>query len=852
MRTGYCVGGVSWVALELRKSGVSDDEQLLELMEDRGYTDALYASQMGGELLRVYVSCPEFVDSADFVGLPRMRQGGSRIVDTPPVERVKRVAEIDRLLDRVLAELPSGKNGEGKPLNFIHLNCYLTGVAKFRSEQASERPRILLTFVEYPPQWLLDCPPAHICALHGSHVSFDQVWHKYILVYQAVSRRAVAEVIRKSKEFAVDDLLAAVELMNEPDYEWLPDEYRIEKSLNPAANPLTKYVTELHLAQIPDRDFSAATELKPWGGFGVQEAEWGIDSRPAVPLLEFSWGAKFDWYISTAASFHEHVSWAVRDEVNIHGLNGSGQKVLIVSSAVTHNNLLYFCQMYKSNKTVFRYVDAIAVHPYHFPGHNIWDSQFRKKERWPDWKSLTPRAYAELCFKRFDFIEEIAQCINMKDQDLSFGLAGKKLWVTEFGIPTKLPGVFNDQHKAWQPFIRKRGDPPLEGVESAVWEDLWDAFLEQVTPQYLQNLGVDAFFFYALRETCVPCFDRHDDDRSNFGLLTQDGHPRTDPATNERLRAFAGPNFVAKSTDSVLRIARLLGLPELRDAPNSIYDTVSMLSASEKRLLYILARDWYSGAGAIVDAGCFLGGSTVALARGLQDRTTTPQSCVIHSFDRFILDPFMIRHYCERDRYQEGDSFQPMYERNISEVRNLVEVHAGDVTEFHWTGGPIELLFIDIAKQWSINDHLLADFFPHLIPGVSLVIQQDYVHEWCPWLHVTMESLSDYFTPLGFVEHNTMVYRCEKQIPAAILKFPVSAYTSEDKIDLMHRSVKRFFGSERAIVECAEAVLLAELGSAEKAYQNIEILKKRFPSDAAAKSAIQAAEGFVLSRRGAE
>ena len=245
----------------------------------------------------------------------------------------------------------------------------------------------------------------------------------------------MAEVIRKSREFGLDDLLGAVELMNEPDYEWLPDEYRIERSQSPASNPLTKYVTELHLSQIPDRDFSTATELKPWGGYGIQEGEWGVDPRPAVPLLEFPWGAKFDWYISKAAAFHEHMSWAVRDEVNT-----MEQPVPVVSSAVTHNNLLYFAQLYRSNKNVFKYVDAVGVHPYHFPGHNIWDKNFRNAQCWPEWKSQTPRSYAELCFKRFDFIEEIARCTRMEDQDLSFGLAGKRIWVTEFGIPTKSSG----------------------------------------------------------------------------------------------------------------------------------------------------------------------------------------------------------------------------------------------------------------------------------------------------------------------------------------------------------------------------------------------------------------------------
>ena len=159
MKTGFNVGGVSWIALELRRTGVSDDNRLLELMEDRGYTDALYASQMGGELLRVFVSCREIADTPGLVHTPFTWQGSARIVETPANERVKRVAEIGRMLDRMLTQLPSGHNGDGQPLNFVHLNCYLTGVAKFRNEHTARSPRILLTFVELPP-WLVARVPA--------------------------------------------------------------------------------------------------------------------------------------------------------------------------------------------------------------------------------------------------------------------------------------------------------------------------------------------------------------------------------------------------------------------------------------------------------------------------------------------------------------------------------------------------------------------------------------------------------------------------------------------------------------------------------------------------------------------
>jgi predicted O-methyltransferase YrrM len=43
-----------------------------------------------------------------------------------------------------------------------------------------------------------------------------------------------------------------------------------------------------------------------------------------------------------------------------------------------------------------------------------------------------------------------------------------------------------------------------------------------------------------------------------------------------------------------------------------------MLGPDEQRLLYSLARDTLTGAGAVIDGGAFLGGSTIALACGLE------------------------------------------------------------------------------------------------------------------------------------------------------------------------------------------------------------------------------------------
>jgi hypothetical protein len=843
MILGFNVGGFSWAASELRLDGVTDDQQLRELVEDAGYMDARCASAVGGQYLRVFTNGQELANSPRFQSLPFQRAGSQPLMKLSLDEKLEHLDELDRCLDRLLGDLTPREDGAARKLDFDLIDAYLAGVAHLNRSHGAPPVKILLSFVEIPPRWILDAPSATTCRQAARNYSFQSLWHKWTLIYIRIVRDAVRHAVEASGAFG-QELLGAVEIVNEPDYEWLPDEYRIEKALAPAVNPLNKYVTELHLNQIPDQETSRCIQETPWGGLAIQDGGWGNETVPGYPLVEFPWGPKLDWYVKAFADLHTHLSWAVRDE-----LRQARYSARIVSCSVTHNNALYFAQMYRSNPETFAYVDAIGVHPYHFPNHNIWDDQFRSSGPYPNWLETTPRAYARECFKRFDFIEEIGRLTAESDPSRSFGLAGKKIWITEFGIPTKGMGKFNSKQPDYASLIRRRRDAAVEGHGCAVWEDLWDSFFRQVQPDYLAGLGVEAFFFYALRETTVPGFDKHDDDRSNFGLLTREGQPRMDPATADALRGFiAGATGAApdRTNDSVARIARALGHGCERLDSEQIHKTTTMLSSAEKRLLYFLARDYYSGQGAILDAGCFLGGSTMALAQGLLDRGDRRQA-LIHAFDLFQADPFMIEYYLPGGEYLPGDSFLPLYEKSIDSVRQLVQVHAGDLRQVSWTEGPIEIFFIDIAKSWETNDHLVTEFFPHLIPGRSIVVQQDYVHEWCPWLHVAMERLAEYFEPLGFVEHNTMVYRLDRPIPRELTAARVSTYSREDKIRLMHRSVNRFHGAERGFVECAEAVLLSELGEADKALRNLHVLENRFAQNPALSKTIRAVMGMAQS-----
>ena len=87
-----------------------------------------------------------------------------------------------------------------------------------------------------------------------------------------------------------------------------------------------------------------------------------------------------------------------------------------------------------------------------------------------------------------------------------------------------------------------------------------------------------------------------------------------------------------------------------------------MLVPDEVRLLHHLAEEYYTGEGAIVDAGCFLGGSTVALADGLRRnlrRRRCAEEKLIHSYDRFEIEEWTLESYF-REPAKAGDSVSPI------------------------------------------------------------------------------------------------------------------------------------------------------------------------------------------------
>jgi hypothetical protein len=254
-----------------------------------------------------------------------------------------------------------------------------------------------------------------------------------------------------------------------------------------------------------------------------------------------------------------------------------------------------------------------------------------------------------------------------------------------------------------------------------------------------------------------------------------------------------------------------------RPIPEACRGIPTMLMADELRLLNYLADRYWQGDGIIVDGGCFLGGSTVALASGLRTsmaRRRRVETPLIHSYDLFSVEEYALEQFFSPTA-RVGDSFRDSFEQNTAAYAPLLRVFEGDISASDPPDAPIEVLFIDLAKDWPVCDWITENLFPRLIPGHSIVIQQDYLwEEWTGWLQVTMEYYADQFEILGDTGRNSVVFRLAKPFPPG-QPGPglVASLSLAEKSALMERAAARFPQQQAAVLRASARHFLAILGN---------------------------------------
>jgi hypothetical protein len=201
-------------------------------------------------------------------------------------------------------------------------------------------------------------------------------------------------------------------------------------------------------------------------------------------------------------------------------------------------------------------------------------------------------------------------------------------------------------------------------------------------------------------------------------------------------------------------------------------ELVGMISRAEREFYPECARRLHGVPGAIVDLGCWMGSTAIALARGVAaEGESAAAGEHIVAIDRFIWEPWMNQHRAGvSGDYVPGESFLPEARRQMEPYRGLIEVVEADLTVYAWRGGPIKLLLVDVMKNWELARAVTRSFFGFLTGG-SILIHQDFKHYYTPWIHLLQYRLRDHFRLVTSLPYaGTVAFETRAPIPPAAVE----------------------------------------------------------------------------------
>jgi hypothetical protein len=170
----------------------------------------------------------------------------------------------------------------------------------------------------------------------------------------------------------------------------------------------------------------------------------------------------------------------------------------------------------------------------------------------------------------------------------------------------------------------------------------------------------------------------------------------------------------------------------------------------------------YSGKGAIVEVGPWLGCSTLHLAAGLE---RSGHQGRITSIDKFVWVGADFEKKAPLG-LQRNDDFQPFFLKNVAPLAHCIRSIRSAVEDVVWDGGPIEILFVDAPKRTKAISGLFKAFAASLMPG-ALVVFQDYAHGPSYQLALAIDHLRRHGEPVHVVTPGASVaFRLTRPIAA--------------------------------------------------------------------------------------
>jgi hypothetical protein len=281
-----------------------------------------------------------------------------------------------------------------------------------------------------------------------------------------------------------------------------------------------------------------------------------------------------------------------------------------------------------------------------------------------------------------------------------------------------------------------------------------------------------------------------------------------------------------------------------------------MISDEERHYLYWLGSRIWTGVGHVVEIGPWLGGSTAALAAGMEANPVQTDRR-LHAFDNFIWRDFMSQRASLGLR--NGDSFRSHFDKNLRPYSKLLVTHTRslpddpvtsdpqarairdlDVEEdrvFQWPRDePIEILFVDGAKSWNGLSHLLRQTGASLLPGASLIVCQDYKYWGAYWVPITMELLGTQLEIAHVLDQNTVSFRVVSPLDEEDLQLPdLSKLSVERGLSALDNARARLRAHGDApgarILEVAKVRFLGHMDRSAEARRVFRMAERSWPAN---------------------
>ena len=249
-------------------------------------------------------------------------------------------------------------------------------------------------------------------------------------------------------------------------------------------------------------------------------------------------------------------------------------------------------------------------------------------------------------------------------------------------------------------------------------------------------------------------------------------------------------------------------LPNIPEIPG-------MISEYEAKYLYWLTSNYFTGQGEIVELGTWLGKSSAYLGAGLRD---SGKSVALNCYDLYLWNRNFNAHHLVRQSglyLDHGADFQPYFEKNVRQVYTNLKVNKVSLERIKWTGGAIEILFVDAPKSQKTICAVLEIFGEHLIPGVSIVVMQDFLHAPSYPLALVFSELHEELEYLHAVPYSSSAaFKVKKKVSITRndSKFNINAWPKEKILKSFDRIIHLLPEQSQDYLKPGVAMSLLDIG----------------------------------------